>query len=65
MNVNSTSRDVLVWQLLDLGIQPGAVLLVHTAFSRVGPVEGGPSGLIAALRDALGSDGTLVMPSMS
>ena len=65
MNVNSTSRDVLVRQLLDLGVQPGAVLLVHTAFSRVGPVEGGPSGLIAALRDALGAGGTLVMPSMS
>ena len=28
-------------------------------------MEGGPSGLIAALRDALGPDGTLVMPSMS
>jgi aminoglycoside N3'-acetyltransferase len=26
-------------------------------------VEGGPAGLVAALRDALGPDGTLVMPS--
>jgi len=65
MNANSTSRDVLVRQLLNLGVQPGAVLRVHTAFSRVGPVEGGPSGLITALRDALGAGGTLVMPSMS
>ena len=65
MNMNSTSRDVLVQQLLDLGLQPGAVLLVHTAFSKVGPVEGGPSGLIATLLDALGPNGTLVMPSMS
>jgi aminoglycoside N3'-acetyltransferase len=65
MNVNGTSRDVLVRQLLDLGLQPGAVLLVHAAFSKVDPVEGGPSGLIAALRDALGAGGTLVMPSMS
>jgi len=39
--------------------------VVHTAFSRVRPVEGGPQGLILALRDALGPDGTLVMPSMS
>ena len=52
-------------QLLDLGVAPGGVLLVHTAFSRVRPVEGGPEGLIRALRDALGPEGTLVMPSMS
>ena len=41
------------------------MLVVHTAFSKVRPVEGGPQGLILALRDALGPDGTLVMPSMS
>ena len=52
-------------QLLALGVEPGGVLLVHTAFSRVAPVEGGPAGLIAALRAALGPTGTLVMPSMS
>ena len=52
-------------QLRDLGVQPGGVLLVHTSFSRTGPVEGGPAGLIAALRDAVGPRGTLVMPSMS
>ena len=65
MNVNSTSPALLVRQLLELGVKPGTVLLVHTAFSKVGPVEGGPSGLIAALREVLGPDGTLVMPSMS
>lgn len=51
--------------LLRLGVQPGDVLLVHTAFSTVKPVEGGPAGLIVALIQAVGSDGTLVMPSMS
>lgn len=55
----------MIQQLLDLGVQPSGVLVVHTAFSRVGPVEGGPAGLIDALRAALGPDGTLVMPSMS
>lgn len=52
-------------QLRSVGVVPGSVLLVHTAFSRVGPVEGGPGGLIAALLDVLGPTGTLVMPSMS
>jgi aminoglycoside 3-N-acetyltransferase len=52
-------------QLLELGVIPGGVLLVHTSFKAVGPVEGGPAGLIAALRAALGPGGTLVMPTMT
>ena len=55
----------LTEQLLALGVQPGGVLVVHTSFSAIAPVEGGPAGLIAALREALGPGGTLVMPSMS
>jgi aminoglycoside 3-N-acetyltransferase len=57
--------ESLTRQLLALGVQPGGVLLVHCALSRVKPVAGGPAGLIAALRAALGPGGTLVMPSMS
>ena len=41
------------------------MLVVHTAFSRLGPVEDGPRGLIDALQAAVGPEGTLVMPSMS
>jgi aminoglycoside 3-N-acetyltransferase len=60
-----TRMDVLIRQLLDLDMEPGGVLLVHTAFSKVKPVEGGPIGLITALHSALDLEGTLVMPSMS
>ena len=59
------SQSALVDQFLALGVTPGAVLLAHCAFSRVGPVEGGPAGLIRALQSALGPAGTLVMPSMT
>ena len=65
MSRQSISRHELTEQLLRLGVEPGGVLLVHTSFSRVAPVEGGPEGLIAALQAALGPNGTLVMPSMS
>jgi aminoglycoside 3-N-acetyltransferase len=41
------------------------VLVVHTAFSKVGPIEAGPRGLIEALANAVGPTGTFVMPSMS
>src|SRR5437868_6448529 len=58
-------RSELTAQILELGITPGGVLLVHTAFSKVGPVDDGPRGLIDALQAVLGANGTLVMPSMS
>jgi aminoglycoside N3'-acetyltransferase len=57
------TRAELTEQLRGLGVAPGGVLLVHTSFRAIRPVEGGPRGLIGALRDALGPNGTLVMPS--
>ena len=56
-------RDEVAAQLRALGVQKGGVLLVHTSFRAVRPIEGGPTGLIEALRVALGPEGTLVMPS--
>jgi aminoglycoside 3-N-acetyltransferase len=41
------------------------VLLVHASFRAVRPVDGGPAGLIEALRIVLGPDGSLVMPTMT
>jgi aminoglycoside N3'-acetyltransferase len=55
--------DGVADQLAELGVEPGGVLLVHTAFRAARPIEGGPAGLIEALRRALGSQGTLVLPS--
>ncbi|MFC1466634.1 MAG: AAC(3) family N-acetyltransferase [Candidatus Brachytrichaceae bacterium NZ_4S206] len=62
--MTATLKRQLVQQLRELGVPPGGVLLVHTAFSRVKPVAGGPLSLIEALQTALGPEGTLVMPSM-
>lgn len=65
MPSQAISKTEIERQVLDLGVRPGGVLLVHTSFSQVRPVEGGPEGLIRALQTALGPQGTLVMPSMS
>jgi aminoglycoside 3-N-acetyltransferase len=59
------TRRELMAQLVDAGVGPGGVLLVHASFSRVAPVEGGPQGLIEALQEAIGRSGTLVLPSMT
>ena len=56
-------RAEVVAQLRAIGVEEGGVLLVHTSFRATRPIEGGPRGLIEALRLALGPDGTLVMPS--
>ena len=65
MQDKTVPREQLTQQLRSLGVTPGGVLLVHTSFSKVKPVEDGPLGLIASLRAALGPGGTLVMPSMT
>jgi aminoglycoside 3-N-acetyltransferase len=52
-------------QLWALGVRPGGVLVVHTSFRKVRPIEDGPAGLIRALESALGDEGTLVMPTMT
>lgn len=60
-----SSIAFVVEQLRSLGVRAGGVLQVHTSFRAVRPVEGGPAGLIVALREALGPAGTLVMPTMT
>lgn len=57
-----TSHEV-ARQLRALGVEQGGVLLVHASFRAVRPIDGGPLGLIEAMRDALRPEGTLVMPS--
>jgi len=56
--MNSLAND-----LTALGVERGDVLLVHTSYRAVRPVDGGPAGLIAGLSSAIGDAGTLVMPS--
>src|SRR4051812_41882302 len=65
MHPPEMTRAQLVEQLQSLGVRRGGVLLVHTSFNAVRPVQGGPLGLIDALRTAIGPQGTLVMPTMT
>ena len=58
-------RSVLVDQLHALGVQPGGVLLVHSSYRAIRPIEGGPQGVVDALLSAVGPSGTVVMPSWS
>src|SRR3712207_4214212 len=47
-----------------LGLGQGDTVLVHSALSSLGQVEGGAKGLVQALLDLLGPAGTLVVPTL-
>ena len=46
-----------------LGVRPGSVLLVHSSLSALGWVCGGAQAAVEGLLDALGPNGTLVVPT--
>ncbi|MFD6923458.1 aminoglycoside N(3)-acetyltransferase [Streptomyces sp. NPDC059944] len=59
------TRDSVAAGLRTLGVQAGETLLVHSSLSSLGWVNGGPVTLVQGLLDALGPDGTLVVPTQS
>ncbi|WP_343243709.1 AAC(3) family N-acetyltransferase [Streptomyces sp. SID13726] len=56
------SAEQLRDELRAAGVREGSTLLVHSSLRRVGA---GPDEVLAALRDVLGPDGTLVVPAFT
>jgi aminoglycoside 3-N-acetyltransferase len=54
------TRASLRDDLQRIGIQSGDLVMVHAAMSRMGRLLNGPDTFIAALRDAVGLEGTIV-----
>ena len=48
-----------------VGVKPGQAVMVHTSLSSIGYVCGGAQTIIEALLEAVGSDGTIMMPTQS
>lgn len=57
--------ETLVTDLRSLGVEQGMLLLVHSSLSVLGWVCGGAVAAVLALEEALGAEGTLVMPAHS
>ena len=55
----------LVKDLRELGLGAGAAVLAHTSLRAIGPIEGGAQTLVAAFREVLGPEGTLLVPTFT
>lgn len=62
--MTSLSADVVAL-LRQAGVPPGCVLQVHSSFRSLGRAGITPQALIEALLEALGAQGTLLMPAMT
>ncbi|MGE0642882.1 MAG: AAC(3) family N-acetyltransferase [Nitrospira sp.] len=59
------TRQTIVKTLRDMGLSTGDVVCVHSSFSSLGYVEGGPGTFIEALEEVVGASGTIMMPTFS
>ncbi|MDJ0791009.1 MAG: AAC(3) family N-acetyltransferase [Acidimicrobiia bacterium] len=61
MAAPTRSIDDLASDLRALGVEHGSVLMVHASLKAIGPVEDGARSVLAAIRAAIGDDGTMLM----
>ncbi len=62
MNVD---LETIVGSLKSLGLKDGDVFLVHSSLSSFGHVEGGVKAVIEAMIESVGSEGTVVVPTLT
>ncbi|NHQ90089.1 AAC(3) family N-acetyltransferase [Janthinobacterium lividum] len=62
-NAPHVTRAGLAADLARLGIAHGDMLFIHSSLKSLGYVEGGALGVIGALQDAVGPQGTLLLPT--
>ena len=55
----------LIQDFETLGLRPGDLVLMHSSFKSLGPIEGGIGTLISTLLDVLTDQGTLIVPTLS
>src|SRR5467141_3960112 len=50
--------------LVQVGVLPGDTLMVHSSFDSFAGFRGAPADVIRTLQDAVGPDGTILMPTL-
>ena len=64
-NFTPITKEDLINKFSQLGIKQGDTLLVHASLSSLGYVVGGAEALYYALREVIGNEGTIVVPSQT
>jgi aminoglycoside 3-N-acetyltransferase len=59
------AKEEIVQDLVEIGVEKGDVILVHSSLRSVGYVPGGAETMIDALLESVGEDGTIVVPTIT
>ncbi|CAN7520755.1 aminoglycoside N(3)-acetyltransferase [Rossellomorea sp. LjRoot5] len=59
------TKEHIVKDLKRIGVTKGMTVIVHSSLKSIGRVIGGPVSVILALEEAVGTEGTIVMPSQT
>ncbi len=57
------TREQITSSLKAMGVVQGDMLFIHSSLKSLGYVEGGPKTVIEGLLDAVGAEGTLILPT--
>lgn len=63
--MNIVSREQIVHELHNLGLDAGQIVFVHSSLSSLGHVQGGAEAIVDAFGEVLGVTGTLVVPTFT
>ncbi len=58
-----TDRNHIVKDLRNLGVREGDAVMMHRSLSALGPIDGGAETVVDALLEAVGPQGTLLVPA--
>lgn len=61
--IRHVTKNEITRDLRNIGIRDGDILFIHSSLKSIGYVPGGPKEVIAALLDAVGNGGTLLLPT--
>ena len=61
----NVTRNDITSGLTELGIRKGSLLMVHSSLSAIGVVEDGAETIVDCLLEAIGPNGTLVVPTFT
>lgn len=59
------SFDILIKDLINLGVKKGDVLVVHSSLKSMGKVDGGANTVIDGLIEVVGKEGTILFPALT